>query len=326
MPDPSAAIVSAEVGSTRGRRLLPWTLWLLILLGVLYLAYTGNQSSIFFWEAAAVAILFATSTNLLLGYANMPSFGQAAFYGIGAYTVAEFSAHTAVPIALLAAIILSAAAALLIGLIAVRTRAIAFSMVTLAVGQGLYLLAYQSSLVGGENGLPDILPHGFSQVGFWLFLCLVVALALFGYRVLTRTAFGVVLTGIRDDPKRAEFLGVPIFWRRLAAFTLAGAGAGLAGGLMAYSSGIVTPDMMYWTQAGYPIFMAILGGMRSFWGPAVGAVILTWLLQSVGQATPAYLLPIGAILLLLLIVAPNGLISLAQRAVRGARIVHDARD
>lgn len=311
---------------TRFGGYLQYGAWTAVLVWVLLLARTGSQSSIFFWETVGVAMLFATSTNLLLGYANMPSFGQAAFYGVGAYTVAEISSRVPVSVAILLALLAGAAAAFLVGLIAVRTRATAFSMITLAAGQGLYLLAYQSSLVGGETGISNILPIGFSFTGFWIFLAAVVAVALLGYRALTRTAFGVVLTGIRDDQKRAEFLGVPVFWRRLAAFVLAGAGAGLAGGLMAYANGIATPDMMYWTQAGYPIIMAIIGGMRSFWGPAVGAVLLTWMLQTIGQATPAYLLPVGAVLLLVLILAPDGLVSLLRRIVGRVGLVSDPGD
>ena len=293
-----------------------WVLAALALAFIVIVPFVANQSQVFFWENVGVQVLFATSVNLLIGYANMPSFGQAAFYGVGAYTVAELASRWPPVLALVAAAVFGGMAAFVLGLVAVRTRGTAFSMVTLAVGQGLYLVAYQTSTFGGENGLPGIAALGLSQTGLWFVLMAFLAAGMFFYYRVVHSPFGDTLKGIRDDPKRAAFLGIPVFWRRLTAFTFAGVGAALAGGMLAYAGGIVTPDQLYWTQSGYPIIMALVGGTHAFWGPAVGALVVTWLLQVLGQMTPAYLLPVGFILLGVLVLAPNGLASLAEWAAR----------
>jgi branched-chain amino acid transport system permease protein len=279
------------------------------------LPHLVSQSQLYFWETVLVQVLFATSVNLLWGYANLPSFGQAAFFGMGAYTVAEMASRWAVPACLAAAVAAGALAALLLGIAVVRVGGTAFSMVTLAIGQGLYLAAYQTPTFGGENGIPDVLPRGLTPGAYWLVLVAGVALGMaFLYRVV-HSPFGLTLMGIRDDPKRAQFLGIPVYRRRLLAFVFAGATGALAGGLMAYASGIVTPDSLYWTQSGYPVVMAVVGGIHTFWGPALGALVVTWILQQLSQVTPAYLLPLGAVLLAVLMAAPRGLMGLGERWV-----------
>jgi len=305
----------------RGR---PWlgraALGVGLAVGAAAVGLVGSQSLVFFWETVLVQVLFATSVNLLLGYANMPSFGQAAFFGMGAYTVAELHGQLPVPLALGAALVCATLGAFFLGLVAVRVSGIAFSMITLAVAEGLYLVVYQTSTFGGENGIPNVLPGHLGTTAYWFVVLGVVALAMAGYWAVVHSPFGALLKGIRDDPKRVRFLGVPVFERRLLAFVLAGAGAGIAGGLMAYASGVVSPDGMAWTQSGYPIIMALVGGVHTFWGPALGALVITWVLQTVGQATPAYLLPVGAILLFVLFVAQEGLLPLGVRLWR--RLVH----
>jgi branched-chain amino acid transport system permease protein len=287
---------------------MPLGLGALAVAAVAAVPVLGSQSTVFFWETVLVQVLFATSVNLLVGYANMPSFGQAAFFGIGAYTVAELAPHLPVPLSLLGAILVSGVCAALIGLLAVRVSGIAFSMITLAIAEGLYLVVYQTPTFGGENGIPNILPGSLGTQAFWWLLVAGVGVGMAGLYGIVRSPFGLVLQGIREDPKRTQFLGVHVFWRRFWAFVFAGAAAGVAGGLMAYASGVVAPDTLNWTQSGYPIIMALVGGLRTFWGPALGAVLITWVLQVFGQATPAYLLPVGAVLLAVLLVAPEGLL------------------
>jgi len=294
-----------------------------VLLGaVVVLPLAATPSELFFWEMAAVQILFATSVNLLLGYANLVSFGQAAFYGFGAYAVAELATSTtwAAPVVLVATMLMSGLLALLVGWLATRVRGVAFTMVTLAVGQALYLIAFQSSTFGGANGLPGIMPAGFGPTAFWYLLSAFVALGMLGYWTITRSPFGQTLQAIREDAKRATFLGVNIRRHHIVAFALAGCGAGLAGGLMTYASGIVTPDALAWTQSGYPIIMALVGGIKVFLGPAVGAVIVTWLLYVLGQVTSSYLLYIGIVLAIVLVLAPNGLLLLVSRAFGRRRL------
>lgn len=303
----------------RGGRRLPGPLAVAALVAafVVALPLAGNRSQLFFWETVAVQVLFATSVNLLFGYANMASFGQAAFYGLGAYATAEL-ARAGLPVMLVlpVATLAAAIAGLLVGAVATRASGVAFSMVTLAVGQGLYLVAFQSGLVGGENGIPGVLPQGWTATAFWYLVVASTAVGLAAYHVVVHSPFGQTLVAIREDPKRAAFLGVDVRRLRIAAFVWAASGAGLAGSLMAYSSGTVTPDYLYWTQSGYPVIMALVGGMRVFWGPALGAFLITWLLRVLGQATPAYLFFVGLVLLAVLVFAPEGLLPLLGRLRR----------
>ena len=229
--------------------------------------------------------------------------------------MAELATATTWPVlaVLIATTAMSGLLALAAGWLATRVRGVAFTMVTLAFGQALYLIAFESSTFGGENGLPGIMPSGWSPTAFWYLLIAFVALGMLGYWTVVRSPFGQTLQAIREDAKRVTFLGVDIRRYHITAFALAGCGAGLAGGLMTYASGIVTPDALAWTQSGYPIIMALVGGIKVFLGPAVGAVIVTWLLYVLGQMTVSYLLYIGIALAIVLMLAPNGLVPFAAR-------------
>ncbi len=275
-----------------------------------------------------IQILYATSTNFLFGRSHMPSLGQAAFFGTGAYTVGLV--HDAVPFAIsfVLAIVFSSIIAALIAVVSVRTRGIVFANVTLALGVGLYLLAAQTSWVGGANGIPGV-SAPLSLRGIWYVTGAIVIVAVAMCWVIYRSPFGITLLALREDPIRLEFLGVHVGRYRLAAFTLAGAGAGLAGGLFAYTAGIVTPGVMYWTQSGYVILMILVGGMGFFWGPAVGAIGVTLLLNELSGHPGWDLIILGLVLIAVLLFAPRGVVGLAQsawRAIRGPAPGMDGSD
>ncbi len=285
-------------------------------LGVFVSQLTGGSAPSFFLELILVQILYATSVNLLIGYSNLPSFGQAAFFGSGAYTAALVAGDVNIFFALALAVVVSAAIAAALGTLVVRTSGIAFANITLAFGQMLYLLVFNTKLVGGENGIAGVGFRPLSPTDFWILLnvCVVGGVALLWW--LLKTPFGVTLLAIRDNPARATALGVGVYGFRLKAFTIAGAFAGLAGALFAFSIGIVTPDLLNWTRSGDPIIMSVLGGSKFFLGPAVGAMVLTTLVQHVGGSSAAYLLYVGGILLAILIIAPRGLLSIPQEIRR----------
>lgn len=293
----------------------------LVVLFVLALPFMVTSGDIFFWDTVAVAVLFATSTNLLFGQAGIPSFGQAGFYAAGAYTAA-LAAQRGWPVlaVLLLAIVIAATLSAIAALVAWRITGLAFSMFTLAVAQSLYSFALKNGTLGGYNGLTgfsatsvagiDVTDPGF----FWYVVVVIVALGCFGFWVISRSSFGLTMRAIREDPVRSLFLGVNVRGYRVLAFALAGAGAGLAGALSAYVNLVVTPDTAYWTASAEPIIMLLLGGMSFFFGPAVGAVLLTALMHKLMNMTHAYVLYVGILLYLILLFLPRGVLSLPEVA------------
>lgn len=303
------------------RRALPVVVVAAIVVAVFVIPQLASTSSLVVWETALFFVLFATSTNLLFGAAGIPSFGQAAFYGAGAYTVGMAAPHGwNVLLVLGLAIVVSAALALGVSLIAWRTTGLAFAMLTLAIAQGLYTLVVKVDTFGGYNGLygiaaPELGPIDLiDPATLWYFDVVCVAIGMFALWRVMRSPFGLTLNAIREDHVRATFLGVDVRRYRAAAFVVAGASAGLAGALFAYSNQVVTPDQLYWNQSATPIIMLLVGGMTYFWGPALGALLLTWFLHYLTDWTTEYVLYLGVILMAVLVFLPRGLLSLPSVA------------
>jgi branched-chain amino acid transport system permease protein len=304
--------VQAGVGQLSCNRRVEGTIIAVVVIVVVTVPSWAAIDKLFFWETVLVQALFATSVNLLIGHADMPSFGQAAFFGIGAYTVALANEHLPFDLAILMAIAVAAAAGLVLGYAVRRLSGLAFAMVTLAIAQMLYLIALQSAPLGGENGLPNVFPGtlGPNQIWYLVAVCCLAGIAFFW--LVTRSPLGSALRGLRDDTTRLAALGANPRTLRVLAFTLAAAGGGLAGALNGFANGIVTTDSLYWTQSSLPIFMAIIGGFRNFWGPAVGAVILTWLTHYLSGNTSGYILYLGILLAAVVIFLPQGLLGLLR--------------
>lgn len=279
-----------------------------------FLVGSGN---LFFWTTVLIAILFASSVNLLFGVADIPSFGQAAFFGAGGYAVALLAGHDwSAPLALIVAVIVAGAVAAVTSLLTWRATGLAFAMLTLAIAQALYTLTVKIGWLGGFNGLPGIVARdlGAWKISqpkpFWYFTVLCVAIGLAALWQIGRSPFGHLLRSIRENSVRATYLGVNVRAYRAVAFTLAGAAAGLAGGLSVYANQIATANMLFWSQSALPIIMLLLGGRYHFWGPAVGAVILTWLVNDLSQHTSAYFFYIGLLLLAVLLLLPDGILGI----------------
>ena len=208
------------------------------------------------------------------------------------------------------------------GLVITRTSGLAFSMLTLAVAQALYTLVFHNAALGGENGLPGLRR---SMVGpldlndattYWFVVVGFAVLGIVAYRVIVRSPFGYALRAIREDAVRATYLGINVRRHRLAAFVMAGCGGGVAGALFAFATQIVTPELLYWTQSGNPIMMALIGGSRSFLGPVVGALVFTVVVHQLSQVRrPPSSCSLGLIFLFFLTVLPEGLVH-APAAVR----------
>jgi branched-chain amino acid transport system permease protein len=269
-------------------------------------------------QSAIGLALFACATNLLVGYGGLVSFGQAAFYGIGAYTVALMWLHwqTSFWVSFIAAPFVGAAAALLVGLVALRTRGLYFALLTLAFSQLFYVIVLQqTSFTGGANGvfgsiLPSFLVDPNHAYDFTLAVAVVGMLALWK---VTRSPFGMTLRAIRENRERAEALGINVFAHQLLAFVFAGFFCALAGTLFVVHDQSANPDLLAWTQSGIPIFMAVIGGIYTFLGPALGALIYEQGRDVVLASFSDWQLVFGAMLLVIVLFAPAGVLGLLVR-------------
>lgn len=277
---------------------------------------------------ALIFAIFAMSLDLLVGYAGLPSFGHAAFYGVGAYACALLAlGHIdgLVPL-LLVGMLGAGAVALPIGALSLRTSGIYFLMLTLAFAQMLWGLAVNwTSLTRGTDGLIgiprptlpwlDSLNVSLYERGPFFFLCLVIAIAVFVLlEALARSPFGRTLEGIRENDRRMRALGFPTFRYRLAAFVVAGMMAGIAGSLAAMSNGFATPDLLYWTVSGLALIAVVVGGTRSLVGPALGAFVVLFAQLGLSTYVDRWELVLGALFIAFVLFLPRGLVGLVRRA------------
>ena len=274
-----------------------------------------------------ILAIFALSLDLLVGYTGLVSFGHAAYYGIGAYALGLLapkyeaaSLWLTLPIAIVAA----AAAALAVGIFVVRAKGIYFIMVTLAFAQMFYFVFHDTKFGRGSDGItmnfkPTAEIGGLNPIDFasgtqFYYFVLGALVVVFAFlRVLLRSAFGRALQGIRSNEHRMRSLGFPVYFYKLASFTLAGALAGLAGYLSAMQFGYVNPELLSWHQSGNVLLMLILGGMGSLWGAVAGAFAFVALQEIFQSATKHWQLLLGGTIVLLVIFLPGGLSSITRR-------------
>ncbi len=303
----------------------PWVL--LVLLTAFCVPAMGSRFYTFLANDVVIWALFATSLNVLVGYTGLVSFGHAAYFGIGAYATGLLMKKLGVSflIAFPAAGVLAGLCALVFGFFCVRLTRIYFAMLTLAFAQIVWAICFKwNEVTGGEQGMPEIpypsfdwveriapvIPFvgGYRTSDYFYFTCLLlVAACLWILRRIVGSPFGRMLTTIRENAERAEFIGVNVRRYELAAFVIAGAFAGLAGGLFGIFNRGVFPDFAYWTKSSEVLIMTLLGGMSTFYGPAVGAVALIWLNQQIVSYTEYWPLILGSILVILLFVFPGGI-------------------
>jgi branched-chain amino acid transport system permease protein len=312
---------------------VPWTL--LIFLAALILPWVGSRYDTFIGTQIAIYSLFAMSLNLLLGTTGLVSFGHAAYFGIGSYGCGILMKMVGVPfwLSFPAAGLIAAAFAVVFGFFCVRLTKIYFAMLTLAFAQIVWAICFKwNDLTGGDQGLPDVpfpdlawlgsLP-GFQRfrIGelFYVLTLVLVALCIAVLRRLTDSPFGRVLTAIRENPERAASIGVNVRAYELAAFTVAGGFAGLSGALFGIFNRGVFADFVFWSKSADVMIMTILGGMQHFWGPAVGALVLTLLNQQITAFTEYWPFVLGTILVVLLFAFPGGILGALEAAL--SRIV-----
>jgi branched-chain amino acid transport system permease protein len=273
----------------------------------------------------AIALL---GFNLLFGYTGLLSFGHAMFLGIGAYGAAVMTGLgvKSFELVLLAVILASVAIALPIGLLCVRYIGIFFGMLTLAFGMLFHSFLFKFYYVtGGDSGMRvarmKILGLEFAKynkieflAGPFYYYCL--GLLIIGGFVMWRivhSPFGLHLRTIRDNARKAEYLGVHVHRFRLAAFVISAAFGAVGGAILGFRVGLADPDLVYWTQSGQLVFMAVLGGFANFFGPVVGALTYILLQDQLQSLTQYWRFVLGAILALIVIAFPQGIAGLAAQ-------------
>ena len=276
------------------------------------------------YEALAVNILifglFAVGFNLVFGYTGMLSFGHASFLGVGSYltgiAMVHFGLHWLA--AIVVGVLASLLAGLVVGYLAIRTRGIYFSMVTLALGQVIYYLFYKAERwTGGENGLRGIKAEVIELFGFridflnpmskyyviWIF----VALAMWLISRVLASPFGAVIEAIRENEKRTAACGYDVARAKLLIFGISAGVCGLAGALRALHLSVVPVDSLHYLQSGQAVMMCLLGGMGTFFGPFVGAGVFLYLEDVVTTLTKYWMGAVGLLFMALVLFFPGGI-------------------
>jgi len=274
----------------------------------------------------AILAILAMSLDLLVGFAGMVSLGHAAVYGLGAYATAGFDVMLGWPAAAAtaAAVTVGAGAALIVGAFAVRVTGVFFIMVTLAVGEALHAFLFRSRAFGGDDGMGGIARPDLTAIGVdledpaWFSLYALVAAALV-YLLLegiVRSPFGRLLAAIRLNAGRIGALGCPVGRYRLAAFTLAGALAALAGSLSAQHNAFISPELLTWTVSGQALIVVIVGGLGSLAGPAAGAAVIVLATHYLSGLTDYWMMAMGLFFIAVVLFAGGGLHGFVDAARR----------
>lgn len=275
--------------------------------------------------------LYAVGFNLLFGYTGLLSFGHAAFLGVGAYGAGILIAQYGTPwwIAIAAAIFMTALVALIMGLLAIRTRGIYFAMVTLALSQCVYFIVYQMPASGGENGLRGVNLAEVSLLGIKLdllnplqkyyFILFFVGLAMVVLSRILASPFGGVIEAIRENEARARACGFDIEKSKLLAFVLSAAFCGLAGALNAIHLSSVPIETLHYSMSGMVVMLCLLGGMGTYFGPFVGAALFLLIQDLASLYTENWQLYVGAIFVFFVLFFPKGVWGTLVERIRHER-------
>jgi branched-chain amino acid transport system permease protein len=301
-------------------------IWIILLLAPYWMVPLGGYTSL----ATRVLVLglAAMSLNFLLGFTGVLSFGHAAYFGLGAYgaglTLKYLTLST--PLALIAGMLLGGVCGAVLGTLLVRRRGVYFAMVTIAFGQVFYYIAFQwSSLTGGDDGLRgfsrqpvnfglfklDILSSA-DQFYYFVLLCFALAVGLMGF--ILRSPFGRTMIAIRENERRSRFLGIPVERHIWIAFALSCFFMAFAGALYALVNNFADPRGLHYSQSGDFVMMAVMGGMRNFWGPLLGAAVFVVLQDYLSSVTVNWMSFVGLLFVLVVLFFPRGLLGFLQRS------------
>ena len=300
-------------------------IWIILALAPYWMAPLGGYTAL----ATRVLVLglAAMSLNFLLGFTGVLSFGHAAWFGLGAYGAGLTLKYLALstPLAIVAGMLLGGVCGGLLGMLLVRRRGVYFAMVTIAFGQVFYYIAFQwSSLTGGDDGLRgfsrqpldlglfkiDILSNA-DNFYFFVLFCFALVAAVMGF--ILRSPFGRTMLAIRENERRARFLGIPVERHIWIAFTLSCFFMGFAGALYALLNNFADPKGLHFSQSGDFVMMAVMGGMRSFWGPLLGAAVFVVLQDYLSSITVNWMSFVGLLFVLVVLFFPRGLLGVIRR-------------
>jgi branched-chain amino acid transport system permease protein len=301
-------------------------IWAVLLLAPYWMAPLGGYTAL----ATRVLVLglAAMSLNFLLGFTGVLSFGHAAWFGLGAYGAGLALKYLTVstPLAVIGGILLGGLCGAILGLLLVRRRGVYFAMVTIAFGQVFYYIAFRwSSLTGGDDGLRGFhrqpLDFGFfnidilgNDIAFYYFVLFCFALAVGAMAFILRSPFGRTMIAIRENERRSRFLGIPIERHIWIAFTLSCFFMSFAGALYALTNNFADPRGLHYSQSGDFVMMAVMGGMRSFWGPLLGAAVFVVVQDYLSSITTNWMSFVGLLFVLVVLFFPRGLLGFFQRS------------
>jgi len=300
-------------------------IWLALLLAPYWMPPLGGYTAL--GTRVLILGLAAMSVNFLLGFTGVLSFGHAAYFGLGAYGAGLSLKYLApsTPLSLVMGMLLGGLAGAILGMLIVRRRGVYFAMVTIAFGQVFYYIAFQwSSLTGGDDGLRgfsrqpldlglfkiDILSNADNFYFFVLFSFAIIA-AVMGF--ILKSPFGRTMLAIRENERRARFLGIPVERHIWIAFTLSCFFMGFAGALYALLNNFADPRGLHFSQSGDFVMMAVMGGMRSFWGPLLGAAVFVVLQDYLSSITVNWMSFVGLLFVLVVLFFPRGLLGVIRR-------------
>lgn len=289
---------------------------------------------------AVIGAILATGVGLLFRQNGVVSFGHAAFYGSAAYIIGLSLRHGFLPaeIAIIAALVIPPIFAFLLGLVIVRIPGVAFAMLTLAVGQACYEFALKArAITGGDDGFAIRFPaevfgvsvRTFQHPASMIVICwMILVVILLALHVFARSPFGRLTAAIRENEERARFIGYRTLVPRALVYAASAFIASVAGVLASLYNGFVSPDVLHWSLSGAALIMAIVGGPKYLWGPAVGALIFFFVKDFAGNLTEHWPAIIGATVIITTLMLPSGvsgaLVSLVGLATR-RRTQEDAR-
>ena len=312
-------------------RLLTVTIPIVVILAVLPSVIVPYQTVLLTY--GMVFAIAALGFNLLLGYTGLLSFGHSAYFGAGAYAVAflmrDLNLHS-MELLILGSVLGTLVVAAVFGFVCVRYTRIFFGILTLALSQVLWSLAFKFFWVSGGTdglrvdskrlsllgGLIEFQGAGSYQrfvYSYYYYVLALFVLATVAMWVIVHSPFGKALQAIRDNETRAQFVGVRVRRYRWIAFMISGAFTGLAGVLWVPLNGLTTPDILYWPFSGEIVFMTVLGGFRTFSGPIVGAMVFNYLKTYAIASTEYWQLLLGLVLLFLVVVLPTGIVGTIAR-------------
>lgn len=296
--------------------------WLSVLVFLCALPALSSRYYVYFFTEVIIWGLFALSYNLLIGHTGMLSFGHATFFGIGAYAYALLVKKAAIPffVALAAAPVAGLLSGFVIGFFCVRSKRLYFAFLTLAFGQMVYLILFRwYSFTGGEDGIIGV------PVPAWLtgttnayyFALSVSALCLFLLLTLTNSAFGAVLHATRDNPERVRFSGLKVMRFQLASFSIAAFFAAIAGALYVTLTKAAFIEYIGMETGILALFACLLGGMRTFYGPLLGTLLIVALDKLIGSYTQHWSAIMGIAVIVVAIAFPNGILGFLKYKTLG---------